>query len=463
MLCHEDMIVAAQAHVGHDQVDMTRTATFHLPESMTWEAPDQLGQALRRFLHENHLSAKSVIVGVPARWIVAKNIAVPPTSPDNISSLLEIQAEQAFALSYQDLVFDYSGRISATEPNEVCLAAMQRRRLSQIKTVSKSAGLRLHSVTPYAAAMGVLSSQTAGTLYGIYAQNQHCEFVTAASGRLQQIKHVSKSLNVHDPDVMAVEIRRMLLLAGAARPGKTAQEDDDPASLVLWSDTQETSQTLRRLRTTLGRQMTICEGRDALADLGRVHMGQAGPEYECAAGVLLAQQRDAACIDFLHSRIGVKTKKTASRWVMWLTLAVLAFGIAMGGMLWQWQQDRRAVRTYEQYVSENTETYEAVRTVKDSLALATGWTVGRPKHLDCLRALTLAFPERGDIWVSNLSLKEDATGLITGSAIDRPTVLHVIDKLKQSGRFATVEMPYIHGDGSDGVSYTIQFQFVSND
>ena len=463
LACNEDTIVFVQAHSVHDRYEIKQTATLKLPESVTWENTDQLGQTLRQFLRQQHLSARLALVGVPARWVVAKSVHIPPTSQDNVANVLEIQTEQAFSLNHQDLVFDYSGRINATKPNEVLLAAMPRKRLEQIQTVAKIAGLHLLSVTPSVAAMSVLSSGFPGTTYGIYAQNEHCEFITAVGGTVRQIKHISTPLNRENPDTMAAELQRVLLLAGLD------YSTGVPMSLVLWSDREDSSPALSRLRQQLDSTVDIHAGREILVDSGRVRVGQMGAEYDGVTGLLLAHtQTDIPLIDFLHSHIGIRSKRHKVRILVWSAVLVCLLLVGLGSVYWGWQQDRRTIQVYEQYIADNSTSYEAVRTVKDNLALAAGWSVGRPRYLSCMRELAQAFPERGDIWVSNMNLKEDLTdpegysaGLISGGAIDRPTILNVIDKLKKSGTFSNVEINYTHGGGAEGVSYTIRFKFKS--
>jgi hypothetical protein len=290
-------------------------------------------------------------------------------------------------------------------------------------------------------------------MYGVYAQNEHCEFVAVADGAMRQIKHLAKPLNCQDPDSMAADIQRVLWLAGSK------QAADDPVSLVLWSDGVNTSQYIGQLQKNLGETIDVREGRSMLADVGLVRLGQADAEYDYAASLLLLHQMESPFIDFLNPHLGAKSQKRRSRLMLWITLAVVLVFIGMIAILWEWQQDRQAIRTYEQYINDNLADYDKVREIRDNLTLATGWSVGRPGYLDCFSSLAQAFPERGDIWVTNLSLKEDGTGLITGGAVDRPTILNVIETLKQSGHFSNVEMHYVHGGGPEGVSYTIEFKF----
>ncbi|MCP4454422.1 MAG: pilus assembly protein PilM [Planctomycetes bacterium] len=449
---NEDSVVAVQASLGHGCYEIKRTATLSMDETTSWDDPDGFGHSLRQFLRKEHLSARATLVGVPARWVVAKSVQIPPTRPENVASLLQIQTEQAFSMSHQDLTFDYSAQISDSLPNQVLLAAMKRHRLDQIKILAKAAGLHLLSVTPSVAAMGALSDGLSRAC-GIHAQNEHCEMVLASGGVIHQIKHMSTPLNNKDPQVMAQDIQRLLLLSGS-----------QIRELVVWSGGSTCPDTMTHLRQILDSKIEVQEGRDALTQSGRLRVGDASTEYDGAMSLLLAHtQAETPLIDFLNSHLVVKESRQKSRAVLWGAVSALAAVVLMAGMLFGWYQDAHDVEAYQETLEENARLYEAASAIRLNLSNTSPWYTKRPQFLDGLNELVTAFPEAGDIWVSSLRLTDNGEGLITGEAVNRLAVIKVLDQLNQSDRISDATSPGSTGGtyGSGEAKYSIRFDFKS--
>lgn len=455
LLFHESSVTIALSSMRRGRHQIKQTGTWPLSDSGLAQA-GSLGQELRSFLRQHHLWAKVAVVGVPAKWVVGKSVTIPPTTRDNLKSLLEIQAEQAFSMNYQDLVFDYSGRVSSSHANTILLVAMQRQRLERIKALVKSAGLQCRAIMPSAAAVSALSLGSDRTLCGVYAQNNHCEYCLCQAGSVREIKHVPLALNADGPNALSREIQRLVMLSG---PDRSAA---DPLQVVLWSDDQESDQTVGRLADQLGPEVQVLEGRAALCASQRVYLDDSPTEYDSAMNLILAQASpDLQVIDFLNTHIGVLKPRTFSKTIVWALFIGLVLAVGLGSLYWTYRQDKLAIAGYEQVLQENETTIEAARTVKQKVSQASGWYAGRPRYLDCLLAVTEAFPERGDIWVKTLSLEENGRCAITGDAVNNASVLQVCDILQRSERFKDVQRHIndIGGSGG-GVTYTIRFQYL---
>ncbi len=447
---NEDSVVAAQASLGHGCYEIKRTATFSMDETTSWDDPADFGHKVRHFLRREHLSARATLVGVPARWVVAKSVQIPPTQRENVASLLQIQTEQAFSIGHQDLAFDYSAHISDASSNQVLLAAMKRHRLDQIKILAKAAGLQLLSVTPSVAAMGALSDGLSRAC-GIYVQNEHCEMVLASGGVIHQIKHMPTPLNHRDPQVIAQDIQRLLLLSGS-----------QVRELVVWSDGEHYPDTMTHLRQILDSATDVQEGRDALTRSGCLRVGDTSTEYDGAMSLLLAHaQAKTPLIDFLNSRLVVKESRQKSRAILWGAVAALAVVVLMGGMLFGWYQDTQDIKVSQQTLEENARLYETASAIRLNLSNTSPWYTQRPQFLDGLNELVTAFPEAGDIWVSSLRLTGNGEGIITGEAVNRLAINKVVDRLNQSPHISDASLRQSTGgtNASGDAKYSIRFDF----
>lgn len=457
LMFQETSVTIAQVPIGRKKHSAHRVATFDFPTPLSADSAEQLGQSLRSFLRTHRLSARRAVAGVPAKWVVGKPIQIPPTSAENVTSLLAIQAEQAFSINYDDLVVDYSARISPSEANRVLLVAMQRSRLNEIQTLSKSAGLQLVSVTPTAAATSLFSLTSSRTHCGIYVQNQHCDFVLCGGGLLQDIKHIPAPLGEPDAKGLSPDLRRQLLLAGQNH------ETSDPLEVLLWSDQADSGESLGLLREAVDSGSRVRRGRDALLEVGHVCSEQLEPTYDAAIGLALAQtQTRLPLIDFLNSRLAVKLETSHRKAIVWSCLLGLVLIAVAGTFYWDFHQDKAAVAEYRQALQENGDAHAAALAMKQKIAQASTWYGDRPAYLDCLRELTLAFPERGDIWVRSLSLEADGSGLVRGDAVDRASVNRLSDELMRSEAFAQIENLHTTsiGGNSQNVTYDIRFQYL---
>lgn len=94
-----------------------------------------------------------------------------------------------------------------------------------------------------------------------------------------------------------------------------------------------------------------------------------------------------------------------------------------------------------------------------------GWYDRRPPFLDCLRALTLAFPQDGRIWTSSLALQDNMKCVVSGKATDDGLALQLRDTLEKSPQFKEVKLLYVRGgQGTDQTfSFAISFTFVGSE
>ena len=79
----ERSLLAAEVVAG-ERPEVARLAEFVYPDGISPQQPAELGTALGAFLRENKFTAKSAIVGLPARWLVVKCKDVPPADPHTL-------------------------------------------------------------------------------------------------------------------------------------------------------------------------------------------------------------------------------------------------------------------------------------------------------------------------------------------------------------------------------------------
>jgi hypothetical protein len=140
-------------------------------------------------------------------------------------------------------------------------------------------------------------------------------------------------------------------------------------------------------------------------------------------------------IDFLHSRLTPpKQSRVARRTAAIVAAAVLVIG---GGafLWWDWTSGQNEVAMLTQQVAAIKVSTRQAQEKVDTVAFARTWFDQRPRFLDCLRELAMAFPEDNRIWATSLSIKEDMLASLSGKSVNESAAMEVLDRLKQNTHF----------------------------
>ncbi len=455
----ESGIVVAEVAARTGRPEVRRVGQLAFEEKLSSETAKELGQQLRQFLRANHFSSRHAVVGIPTKWIVAKEILAPPAGPEAVASMLGIQAERAFSLNASDLIFDYFGRTSTSESSKVMLLAARREIIEEVRELTTAAGLQVRSVTVSALAFGkILSATGPEARYGLYARPTYCEFWSQANGQLRTIKHVPMaSANGAAPDraeQLTSTIQRLILLSG--------EQNQAPHQVTVYDADGRTDGLVDRLNTQLRPHITVSDGRAGLlSDRARAGEDSEDAQSIAAAAVAVAGAgADRPPVDFLNPRLGRKKTSHRTRVTSWAAVAAIVAVVAVGAAVADWQIKRSDIASYSQQLEAISEDVEAARTMKEQMAYASSWMSQTPVFLECLRELTESFPEQGTIWATSLGLSETG-GSLVGKAVDEQSFYDVLNKLKQNDAFSKVTMMYVRdaGGSSREKEFAVTFTF----
>ena len=280
---------------------------------------------------------------------------------------------------------------------------------------ARAAGFKVRAATSSSAVLALAAPSTADCVT-VLAAPDGVEAVRVSGGKVTALRHVPLPEGGDPASALAGAVRLAVGSLGAGQP-QTA---------LLWND------------SGLGDGALAA----ACGDLGI----EAAPESELSpAAALAAAGLDAAALpfDFLHSRLAVRDGRPYGRTAAWAAFLLLVLLVAGGTTI----ADRRArtgeIEAMRARLSEMAPSVAAARSVVDSVTLARGWYDRRPAFLDCLVALTAAFPDDGRVWATSLALREDQRGVLSGKATGKQLVLDLLDALRQSGGFAEVRLLYV--------------------
>ena len=450
-------VVAAEVTVRSGRAEIRRTGLFGFDEKLNEENARELGRKLGRSLRANQFSSRQAVVGLPAKWIVSKEIVAPPAAADALVSMLGIQAERAFSLNAGELVFDYCGRADSSGKSNVLLIAARRQIINQIKELVDAAGLRARSVTVSALAFGKADGAGAGPQrrYGLYAQAKYCEFWSQSNGRLRSVKHIptagTSEIAGDRAALMASTLQRLLLLS-------SEQDQLPPYQVTMYDGCGLSDGIIDRLNAELGPQITVSDGAAGLLPGG----GSEDARSVAAAAVAMAGVgADKSGVDFLNPRIGRKKTSGRARIIKWAAVAGVVFVVGVGAVIADWHGKSADVAAFSSHWEQIADDAVTAREMVDRISYAGSWTSQKPVFLACLRELTLAFPESSRIWATSLGLSENAEGSLVGRAVDEESFYEVLEKMKQNKAFSGVMMMHLRDAGSDSreKEFAVTFKF----
>ncbi|MBN2377630.1 MAG: hypothetical protein JXD22_14625 [Sedimentisphaerales bacterium] len=461
----DDQILLSELHCIALRYRIIRTETFSLSPEANFTEPARLGTALHEFLQEHHFWAKEVVVGLPAKWLLVKENEVPCVQTESLPQIARLMAEREFSLDMNDLVLDYTSSDNSNSNRYLVVMATLRSRMNPIIAALRAAGLKVISVTASSPALPFPETKSPTVSnYGLYLRPNYAEFLVRNGKDFHSVKHISfHQVDGQDSGKVPASLVQQLNNIFSTWPVKSDPDQKD--TLVVWGVEERTEEFRETLQQHLQRSFNISRGLEVLKRENWEE--QNGPESEqyavSTALAVMGLRSKPAFIDFLNSKICFEEKTSRKKTIMWSLGAAAALLVAVFFLIGSWHQDKQEILTLTNTLEEMKEEIDAVESLAQKVTSAQGWYSGRPKILDCLRELTLSFPEAGTIWVTSLALREDMRGIITGKSLDETSVLEVIDELKANHVFSNVQMLYLRDTGrsSQEVAFAIDFIYTN--
>jgi Type IV pilus assembly protein PilM len=450
----DDAVTVAEVRIRSGRPEVQRVGHWSFKRKLNSDNAKDIGLKLREFLRTNHFSSKQAAIGIPTKWVVAKTIVAPAASAEALAGILGIQAERAFSLNVSDLVFDYCGHADASQKSDVLLVAARREIISQIGELVTAAGLQIRSVTVSALTLAAMDSQAGPDLrYGLYSRPTYCEFWAQANGSPRSIQHVPTETKTKTEDeqteLLTSTIQRLVMLS-------SQQGDAGPYRVTVYNGCGLSNGFISRLNERLRPQIT------ATLD-SALEIPDANDEAQSAAAAavaITAAGRDECLVNFLNPRIGAPKKVGHRRVTLWAAAMGAACLLAVAVVIADWQADTRDIATYSKQLDLMSDDIAAAKELVNRISYASSWTSQQPAFLNCLRELTLTFPQEPTIWATNLRLSENA-GALVGKAVDEESFYQVLDKIKQDKAFSNVQMIHIRNAGRDSgeKEFAVNFEF----
>lgn len=461
MALEDDGLLLVEIHRRKETYSIAKKERFAFPEEVSWDRPRQLGEALKQFLRDGGFAARKTVVGIPTKWTMSREMTLPPSPANNIKGALKIHAEREFSLGPEDLVLDYTGEVRPNGPSRLLLSAMLKKRMFQIQEVARAAGLEVLSITPSSAVLFDLAgrNETAASRPGfaLMLRKASAELLADTGEGVVSFRYFQRIPEAGP--AFSAELHRTIFSIMKAYPGSGGE------ILWYWSRSADLEGGAFDIGEAMPPGMTagVLPLSGILDEFGLSDDGEdAGPFAPGLALGLKAFREPAASVpDFLNSRMEARVGRIEKRHVKLAALATCVLVILLIGSIVSWKMNVNEVSELKENLAGMQADIDIAKNVVDKVAGAEKWYGGRPRVLDCLRELTLVFPEEGRIWTSSLALNEEMGGIISGKAVDEQGVIEVMDKMKKSSLFSDVQMIYMRdsGNGNQEISFSMSFIF----
>jgi hypothetical protein len=453
---------AAQRHSAR------RTAVFDFPAGLSLDTPDATGQALAAFLRQKKFSSSRVIIGIPARWLIALEKELPPADDQQARAALRLQVERLAVAESGEVVFDFAGNADARQPTRVLLVGMLKQRLEKIERLMEAAGMNVVAVTSTGLAMASAAASRNDDGGFLALSQGGGELVWRAGGAPRMLRHVPVAVNGHELPTTAplsAELRRLIAMAPT---NGTVQS----RSVLLLDGVGLSGEQISELSERLGVSVRASGPAEALGvDVPRpvASGGAADPELPgqgrfapAMALAIAGAHAELLPINFKHSRLAPsRIRRLDSRAALGIAVAAVLL-IASVSLFWIVRQRQGELDELTTQLAEMKESVSEARNVVDRFNYGSGFFPGaRPPVLDGLRELTLSFRDSDQLWTTSFKISADGKGTLSGKAADQKTVGDLLDRMRGNPRFSDVKVQDIReADArSREVTFTANFVF----
>jgi hypothetical protein len=460
---------------GGDRRTVRRTATFTFPADVTLDSPDALGQAFAAFLRQKRFTASRVVVGVPARWLIAIEKEVPPADDQQARAMLRLQAERLAVAEHGDVVFDFAGRTSSSAISKVLLVGMAREKLNRVEQMMDAAGMSVVAITSTGLTLAAAASRAKGMERDggggggvLMLGRSGGEVIWRHDGAPRMLRHVAYLMNGHGhPPIAPLGAELHRAVAFAAANGDVASE------LLVVDGVGLPAEQVSQLSTRIGVPIRADDGVKALrVEVDPNAAADKETDAEPAATVgrfapamslaLAAAKTELLPLDFKHSRLTPAPAQRISRAQMWGIAIGATLIIALAALYLTVRAKESMLAELDRDLKAKKDEIDQARADVERVKYGRSYFEARPPILDMMRELSLTFGETERIWVTSVGYREGNRFTVSGKSADPKTPVNVADRMRANPRFSDVRMPsgIVEADPKTReVSFTVSFQF----
>lgn len=436
--------------------EVTQTFAFTPDLDPVKHGPEDEGREIRRQLDAAEVRERRCVVALPADWALTLQTPLPDLPEEDVTSLLELEAERGFPYG-ADLLQRAASRFRVPDgPAFATQIAILREHIERLEQVLRAARLTPVSFTLGIAALPPKADAADGvvtllvgaagvgllvTLNGGIAALRSLEQAVQTDGDSLRISAelVGRELRVtlgQLPAEAAVLVNRLRIVGTGALADRLANELEPRAAALGLTVERMTRYAPGELGVKLPQNLEVSPGLSAAVR----HL--AGT----ASGLEFLPPRLSPWQQFTH--------KYASRKLAYAGQAVGAVA-AVVALAFGWQQFQLS-RLRSQWDGMSARVRE-LEEMQGQIKRFRPWFDDSIRSLAILRRLTETFPENGDVTAKTFELRDSGLVICTGTARDNAVLFQTLDQLRAAPDVADVQLDQVRGKTPLQFSFNFQW------
>lgn len=415
------------------------SGAFDLPVSAAQIAsdPGRAGTELAAKLQGENIRGQRAVVTLPPEWALTAATDLPELGDDDLEGYLELQAEKEFSIPVSELALSHAPCELPDGTRLAALAAVPRRKIEAVHRFLEASGCHPVSIN---LGLGHLIEGEGPQLWILLRGGGALDLVVAAGGGIAALHSLPELVSGFDPVQFSRELRIFL-----GRPANAAWRDSLRSAALSGPADQvaEWEPVLRAPLEKAGLELRPDSTKGGAAAESARRFLRGDPAlfefYERPVG-----RWEALWQRFDRRRHGLAVA-AAALLVVAPIMALLIRGQIQGRLESQWTRMEPVVLELEQ--------------LQDQIRTFRPWFDDAPRSVEILEALIQTFPAQGDIWATNIELRDGERVTCAGMARNQAAWAAFRERLQARPDTRNLQVQQVRGE--DPIQFSVTYYFDS--
>ena len=436
---HRDKILLAEYAKGKAAGESIEVS-LPIAADKLYGDPVKAGQEICRQIASNGIKAKCAIVIPQPSEVLMKDVNVPPLSDKSmLKGVVNSRMQRELKLAPGDMALDFTGEVSGQEQKHIIIAGLQNKRIYAMQSMVENANLDLEAIVPGDAALFLSQIDVSADENIIYVDGYTAKIVIVANGGVRYIASVNSfdgnsQLLAHK--VSSEIMRNPVVNSLGCSNFRVAAKD--PEFIDFMKDSFGSEHTFSS--STIAYSSIA----DSIAEI-----------YFAGKGFKL-NLTDNHFAEKVNPKLAGNIRKAVI-----VCAGVLLF---VGWFFYDWNQDKIEIADCQQMIDGLQANVDVSQEIIDKVNKAKQWCGTETYYSECLKQITVEFPEQSSIWANSLALDKDFIGVMTGSSTSKQTIEQTLNRMVDNPGFTDVKLLYIRqaGKSTTELSFAMQFRYNIN-
>ncbi|MDA0750946.1 MAG: hypothetical protein O2964_09580 [Verrucomicrobia bacterium] len=411
------------------------TGFVELPEDLFKENPETIGTKLRDALESAGIREKQCIGSLPIGWLFTSRTEIPELEGEDLEFFFETHAEREFPFPVDELSISRSVFTSPSHKPHALMGALPSARLDHLNRIMETARLKPLSWSVSCGGATFLKALPDANALCLIPTPSGFDLLAVCGNRLA----MARSLNETDS---AKQIAREIKISVGEL---SADLQGALKSCFYFQDTQkgdEFKEALQEVADRLDLKPTSLSNQNSNA-------------LDLASDFLLNRSNPFEFLPPKVSPFQEWSQRISTGRNKWIGGGATAAALIIG-LLFFWQ-GQKLQGLDEEWKAMEVQVGE-LEELQNRIRLYRPWFDETIPTLKLIKHLTEAFPERGDVWVKDLDIREPSTVICSGYARSNQAWLDMRKKLQESPEVKDLRVDQVREDKQLSFSFRYRWE-----